>query len=46
VIAAVLGELWSLVPEERSDVAAVLPRELRDLWEGAGEVPQEVISDA
>jgi uncharacterized protein (DUF2267 family) len=46
VIAAVLGELRSLVPEERSDVAAVLPRELRDLWEGAGEVPQEVSSGA
>jgi uncharacterized protein (DUF2267 family) len=47
VIVAVLGELRSLVPEECSDVAAVLPQELRDLWEGAGEqVPQEVISGA
>jgi len=29
---AVLGELAALVPEERSDVAAVLPRELAELW--------------
>jgi uncharacterized protein (DUF2267 family) len=47
VIAAVLGELWSLVPEERADVAAVLPQELRALWAGVGgEVSQEVIGDA
>jgi uncharacterized protein (DUF2267 family) len=32
VTEAVLGELAALVPEERSDVAATLPRELRDLW--------------
>jgi uncharacterized protein (DUF2267 family) len=47
VIAAVLGELRSLVPEERSDVAAVLPRELRDLWERpGGDVAREVVGDA
>jgi len=32
---AVLGELRSMVPEERADVAAVLPPELRELWDGA-----------
>lgn len=32
---AVLGELRSMVPEERRDVAAVLPADLRGLWEGA-----------
>jgi uncharacterized protein (DUF2267 family) len=29
---AVLGRLRQLVPEEADDVAAVLPRELRELW--------------
>jgi uncharacterized protein (DUF2267 family) len=32
---SVLRELRSMVPEERRDVSAVLPAELRDLWEGA-----------
>ncbi len=32
---SVLRELRSMVPEERRDVAAVLPAELRDLWEDA-----------
>lgn len=32
--AAVLRELRALVPEEVADVAAVLPAELRDLWDG------------
>lgn len=35
---AVLGALRSQVPEEERDVAAVLPHELRDLWERAGAV--------
>jgi uncharacterized protein (DUF2267 family)/DNA-binding FrmR family transcriptional regulator len=33
VIGAVLGAFKTLVPEEVSDVAAVLPTELRELWE-------------
>ncbi len=33
VIGAVLGAFKTLVPEEVSDVAAVLPIELRELWE-------------
>lgn len=32
---AVLGELSELIPEERADVAAILPTELRRLWERA-----------
>jgi uncharacterized protein (DUF2267 family) len=36
VIAAVLGTLRLLVPEEAADVASVLPSELRVLWETAG----------
>ena len=35
VIAAVLGALRVLVPEEAADVASVLPAELRVLWETA-----------
>ena len=35
VIAAVLGTLRLLVPEEAADVASVLPSELRVLWETA-----------
>jgi uncharacterized protein (DUF2267 family) len=31
---AVLAEIRRLVPEERKDVAAVLPAELRVLWDG------------
>jgi uncharacterized protein (DUF2267 family) len=37
VIAAVLGTLRVLVPEEVADVASVLPSELRALWETAAE---------
>jgi hypothetical protein len=33
VTEAALAELTMLVPEERDDIAAVLPRELRELWE-------------
>jgi uncharacterized protein (DUF2267 family) len=36
VTEAVVGELVALVPEERDDVAATLPGELRDLWTRAG----------
>jgi len=36
VVVAVLGAVRALVPEEVGDVAAVLPTELRGLWEGAG----------
>jgi hypothetical protein len=32
---AVLKELRSMVPEERADVSAVLPADLRDLWNGS-----------
>lgn len=32
VVAAVIGELRLLVPDEIDDVAAVLPRELQSLW--------------
>lgn len=32
---SVLGELRSMVPEEQRDVSAVLPADLRRLWEGA-----------
>jgi uncharacterized protein (DUF2267 family) len=32
---AVLGKLRELVPEERRDIAAVLPGELREMWEHA-----------
>jgi uncharacterized protein (DUF2267 family) len=32
---AVVQELHALVPEEGADVAAILPAELRDLWDGA-----------
>lgn len=32
---AVLSELRRLIPEEAADVAAVLPAELRELWESA-----------
>jgi Uncharacterized conserved protein (DUF2267) len=35
VTEAVLAELRALVPEETSDVAAVLPGELRELWNSA-----------
>jgi len=35
VTEAVLAELALLVPEERADIAAVLPSELRELWEHA-----------
>jgi uncharacterized protein (DUF2267 family) len=38
VIAAVLGTLRVLVPEEAADVASVLPSKLRALWETAGGV--------
>jgi uncharacterized protein (DUF2267 family) len=34
ITATVLSTLRSLVPEEAGDVSAVLPPELRDLWEG------------
>jgi uncharacterized protein (DUF2267 family) len=34
VTAAVLENLRTLVPEEAADVGAVLPPELRDLWQG------------
>lgn len=34
-VKAVLREVRTMVPEERLDVAAVLPAELRDLWESA-----------
>jgi uncharacterized protein (DUF2267 family) len=34
ITAAVLSTLGSLVPEEERHVSAVLPPELRDLWEG------------
>ncbi|HLI15319.1 MAG TPA: DUF2267 domain-containing protein [Acidimicrobiales bacterium] len=37
VVAAVLGELRRLVPEEAADLAAVLPGELRRWWEEAAE---------
>ncbi|MST32946.1 DUF2267 domain-containing protein, partial [Acidimicrobiaceae bacterium USS-CC1] len=40
VTRAVIGAFRSLVPEERRDVAAVLPAELRALWE-APTVPPE-----
>ena len=36
VTAAVIRTLRTLVPDEAADVAAVLPVELRDLWQGAG----------
>ena len=36
VTSAVLQTLRSLVPEEQIDVAAVLPPELRDLWQQGG----------
>ncbi|HUO48685.1 MAG TPA: DUF2267 domain-containing protein, partial [Acidimicrobiales bacterium] len=36
VVTAVLGALRELVPEEARGVAAVLPADLRALWEGAG----------
>lgn len=32
---AVLGTLAALVPDERADVAAILPRELAELWQRA-----------
>jgi uncharacterized protein (DUF2267 family) len=35
LIEAVLGRLRTLVPEEANDVAAVLPEELRTLWNNA-----------
>lgn len=35
VTVAVVHALRQLVPDEAADVAAVLPHELRDLWEGA-----------
>jgi hypothetical protein len=38
VVAASLHALRSLVPEEAADVDAVLPQELRDLWQ-AGVAP-------
>jgi uncharacterized protein (DUF2267 family) len=38
VIAAVLGTLRVLIPEEAADVASVLPSKLRVLWETAGDV--------
>jgi len=34
---AVLGELSQLIPEERDDVAAILPAELRRLWQRSRE---------
>ena len=36
VTRAVLAQLRGLVPEEAADVAAVLPAELRPLWDAAG----------
>ena len=36
VTESVLRALRTLVPEETSDVAAVLPAELRELWTGVG----------
>lgn len=42
VTAAVLQTLRSLVPEEQYDVAAVLPTELRDLWQQGTAEPQRV----
>ena len=35
VVTSVLGELRRLVPEEAADIAAVLPADLRALWEAA-----------
>lgn len=35
IVESVLGAVRDLVPEEVADVAAVLPRELRDLWKTA-----------
>ena len=35
VVDAVIRELRALVPEEVADIAAVLPAELREFWEGA-----------
>jgi uncharacterized protein (DUF2267 family) len=37
VTAAVIHALRGIVPEEAADVAAVLPPELRALWEGSGQ---------
>ncbi|HEU5083965.1 MAG TPA: DUF2267 domain-containing protein [Acidimicrobiales bacterium] len=38
---AVLGELSQLIPEERDDVAAILPADLRRLWQRSrSQVPQ------
>ena len=36
IVEAVLGVLKGLVPEETADVAAVLPKDLRRMWEEAG----------
>jgi uncharacterized protein (DUF2267 family) len=36
IVEAVLGVLKGLVPEETTDVAAVLPKDLRRMWEEAG----------
>jgi uncharacterized protein (DUF2267 family) len=35
IVGEVLAEVRRLVPEEVDDIAAVLPRELRELWYGA-----------
>lgn len=37
VVAAVLGELRALVPEEAGDITAVLPQELKQFWQEAGQ---------
>jgi hypothetical protein len=42
VTRAVVGVLRTLVPDEASDVAAVLPTELRVFWEGATTAPTDV----
>jgi uncharacterized protein (DUF2267 family) len=34
IVTAVVQTLRSLVPEEAGDVAAILPAELRALWQG------------
>jgi uncharacterized protein (DUF2267 family) len=38
IVESILGVLRELVPDEAADVAAVLPRELKEFWRGA--VPQ------
>jgi uncharacterized protein (DUF2267 family) len=42
IVAAVVHALRTLVPEEADDVAAILPIELRTLWQGEpSEAPAE-----